>query len=504
MKNIYILLSLCFFSIRVWSQQIKYSQPESEDMRTLDFEIIGKVSGNYLVYKNLRSKDEVSVYDDDMNLKENFDLDFIPGKTINTEFIAYPDFFYVIYQFQKRNILYCMAAALDGNGKVVRKPFDLDTTNISYFSNNKIYGVINSEDKSKILVYKIQKKNDEYSFTTSLFNVGLQLIHKSRTETSFQDNKDVFSDFFVDNEGNFVFTKGTRINSRDYQQQLMLVTKRPLADTFSIYEFNLSGNFLDELKLKIDNLNKQYLLNSLYYNKRNGNVEGLYTSVWDKENNKLVSQNFAPFNDSIKLAVKSEGGTRQAFNNFFIRNVILKNDGGFILTAEDRTTQSQGMPWNRYNYLYGYPYLSPYGSFYPYSPSSYWYSGQYQNYYNGAPVRYFYENIAVFNLDKTGNLVWSNVIHKSQYDDFTDNYLSYTLIPSGGQINFLYNELERHNELLKVQSISAEGNLTRQPPPRNLDRGYEFMPRYAKQVSYNQLIVPCTYRNYICFAKIEL
>ncbi len=154
--------------------------------------------------------------------------------------------------------------------------------------------------------------------------------------------------------------------------------------------------------------------------------------------------------------------------------------------------------------MYGSPYLSPYNSFYPYSPSSYWYSGQYQNYYNGAPVRYFYENIAVFDLDKSGILVWSNVVHKSQYDDFTNNYLSYTLIPSGGQINFLYNELERHNELLKVQSISADGSLTRQPPLRNLDRGYEFMPRYAKQVSYNQLIVPCTYRNYICFAKIEL
>jgi hypothetical protein len=44
----------------------------------------------------------------------------------------------------------------------------------------------------------------------------------------------------------------------------------------------------------------------------------------------------------------------------------------------------------------------------------------------------------------------------------------------------------------------------RNPTLHNLDRGYDFMPRYAKQVSAHQLIVPCQYRNYVCFAKIDL
>ena len=105
---------------------------------------------------------------------------------------------------------------------------------------------------------------------------------------------------------------------------------------------NLSGNYLDEIKLKVDNVNQQYLINSLFYKKKNGNIEGLYTAVWDKKNDTLVSQNFAEFSDSIREQAKTEGGIRLAFNDYFIRDVILKKDGGFILTAEDHTTQSRG------------------------------------------------------------------------------------------------------------------------------------------------------------------
>ena len=251
-------------------------------------------------------------------------------------------------------------------------------------------------------------------------------------------------------------------------------------------------------------MNRQYLINSLYYSKRNGNVEGLYTAVWDKGNDKLVSQNFAPLTDSIRNAAKSEGGSRYAFNNYFIRDVILKKDGGFILTAEDHSAQSRGNTWNRYDYLYGYPSFSPYDSYYLYSPSSYWYSGRFRNSYNNnSQVRYYYENIVVLDLDNTGHLIWSNVLHKSQFDDDNDNFLSYNIILTGGEIHFLFNELERHTQLINDQTVSPDGLITRNPPLRSLDRGYEFMPRYAKQVSSYQIIVPCTYRSYICFAKIE-
>ncbi|MDQ6763789.1 MAG: hypothetical protein M3015_14335 [Bacteroidota bacterium] len=502
MKNFVLFFLFAFFLQNVFAQTITYSEPESDDARNLDFEIIGKISGNILVYKNIRNRFAVSVYDNNMKLKQRVDLDFIPDKTLNVDFIAYPDFAYLIYQYQKKSILYCMAAKIDGEGNVLKEPVELDTTFISFFADNKIYSTVNSEDKSKIMIYKIQKKNDNFNFTTLLFNDSLRLMHKSRINTDYDEHRSALSDFFVTNDGTFVFTKGTKSNSRDFLESADLITKAPMGDIFQAKQLNFAGNYLDEIKLKVDNVNNHYLINSLYYGKKRGNVEGLYTAVWDKNSNDFISQNFAELKDSVRAEAKTDGALRYALNDFFIRDVILKKDGGFILAAEDHSTQSRGNPWNRYDYLYGYPYS--YNSYYLYSPSSYWYSLRPRNYFNSnSQVRYYYDNIIILNLDDKGNLVWSNVIRKSQFDDNTDNYLSYNTIVTGGELHFIFNELERRNQLINDQSISPDGKITRYPPLHSLDRGYEFMPRYAKQVSSHQIIIPCTYRNYICFAKID-
>ncbi len=494
---IFLMLILPLVSI---CQRISYSAPENDDARTLDFDIIGKVSGNFLVYKNIRNRYAVSVYDNEMGLKERVTLDFMPDKTLNAEFVAYPDFAYIIYQYQKRNILHCMAVKIDGNAKKIGEPVELDTTQIGIFTDNKIYNMVNSEDKQKIMIFKIQKRNEKFNFKTLLFNSQLQLQQTSRTQMPYDDRREAFSDFYVDNDGTFVFAKSIRGSNRDLVSKLFLIIKTSQSDEFKENELPLGKNYLDEVTLKVDNINKRYLLNSFYYNEKRGNIDGLYTAIWDKQTNKLLIQNMAALSDSMKREAKTGGALRFAYNDFFIRNIVLKKDGGFILTAEDFTSQSRSNPWNRMDYLYGYPYLSSY-DYYLNSRSSYWYYFRPRN--NNSLSRYYYNNIVIMNIDKEGKFVWSNVIRKEQYDDGDDNFLSYQIMNAGGELHFLFNELERRNQLIADQSIDPDGKLTRNPTLKSLDKGYQFMPRFAKQVSSKQIIVPCMYRSYICFAKID-
>ncbi|HET7115415.1 MAG TPA: hypothetical protein VFI29_02935, partial [Hanamia sp.] len=267
MKNFFLFFILSAFYTVGFSQQITYSEPESQDSRSLDFQIIGKIHDNFLIYKNNRNNYAICSYDNSMRLLNRVDLKFMPDKTLNVDFITYPDFAYLIYQYQKRNIVHCDAVKINADGKLLTEPIELDTTHINFFTDNKIYSTINSEDKSKIMIYKIQKKNGKFNFTTLLFNDSLQLQHESWIPTNFDDRKDLFSDFFLDNMGNFVFTKGNRSSTRDFIQDLSLITKSPEADTFYLNRIDLSGNYLDDIKLKIDNENKHYVINSLYYTK---------------------------------------------------------------------------------------------------------------------------------------------------------------------------------------------------------------------------------------------
>jgi hypothetical protein len=51
--------------------------------------------------------------------------------------------------------------------------------------------------------------------------------------------------------------------------------------------------------------------------------------------------------------------------------------------------------------------------------------------------------------------------------------------------------------ILTDQTISPMGQVDRNPTFKNLDKGYDFMPRHAKQIGSRVAIVPCQYRGYL-------
>src|ERR1700744_355997 len=89
-------LTLATPSLKAQVQQITYTEPEREDGRRTNFEIIGKIDGNYLVFKNNNSISGVSIYDSTMHLQQRVPLTFMPERYINVDFVAYPDYAYII------------------------------------------------------------------------------------------------------------------------------------------------------------------------------------------------------------------------------------------------------------------------------------------------------------------------------------------------------------------------------------------------------------------------
>jgi hypothetical protein len=270
-------------------------------------------------------------------------------------------------------------------------------------------------------------------------------------------------------------------------------------DTFSYREIGLNDKYIDEVKLKIDNRNNRYLINTFYYKKNRGSIEGLLTYVWDKSVDKPYASQFTEIYDSLRAEANSDGMLRFALNNFFIRQIVVKGDGGFILAAEDYSSDSRGNNnFNRYDYLYNPYSLSP-GTYY-YNP----YSGYYrpQNNLNSQSTRYYCENILVMSISKTGQLQWSKVLHKNQFDDDEENFMSFSTLTSGNEIHFLYNA-DRKYQIISDESIAADGTVKRYPTLKSPQKGYQFMPSLSKQTGAGQIIIPCAYRNNICFARVD-
>jgi hypothetical protein len=106
-------------------------------------------------------------------------------------------------------------------------------------------------------------------------------------------------------------------------------------------------------------------------------------------------------------------------------------------------------------------------------------------------------------FNAAGKVEWSNVIRKSQFDDNTDNFIGYGVLNTGDKAHFLFNIQEKRTMILTDQSLSPDGQIDRNPTFKNVENGYEFMPRHSKQVGARQLIVPCQIRGATCFAKVE-
>ncbi|HEY4063506.1 MAG TPA: hypothetical protein VGM30_16480 [Puia sp.] len=480
-------------------QQILYTEPEREDSRRTNFEIIGKIDGNALVFKNNGASSAISIYDNDMKLVQRVPLTFMPDKYVNVDFVAYPDHFLIIYEYQKKSIVHCTAVKMDGQAQKIGEPVELDTTQIGFASNNKIYTTVVSEDKQRIMVFKINSKNPKnFLFTTFLYDAGLKLVDRHRIYLPMEERNELFTDFMLDNDGALVFGKYQRSGSNDYVSRVSLVTKGPVSDSFYVNDIGVGDRILDEIKMKADNNNQRYILTGFYYKQRRGNIEGLYSVIWDKATHVKLSEQTTVFNDELRAVAKStDANLKMAFNDFFIKHIITKRDGGYLLVSESLYTTSRGNMYNRWDYMnpgYGGGFYSPYY----YNP---YYSPWNRNY--GNPQRFHAENIMVLSFDKEGALQWSNVIPKSQFDDETENTISHELVNTGGELHFLFNLYERRNMLLNDQSISPEGKITRYPTLRNLDKGYDFMPRYGKQVSSYESIIPCLFRNYLCFAKVD-
>lgn len=508
-NNKFVILILALsFSIIANAQKVVYSEPDRDDNKSTNYEVIGRFNKNYLIYKSYRDFHYISIYDADMKMTEKNKLSFLPDNVLSVDFLNYNDFFYLFYQYQKRNIVYNMAVKMDITGKKMSEPVELDTTYVGGWGNNKLNTVIFSDDKQKILSYKINNKSEKQHIVTSaLYNKDLTLIHKSIFAVPMPESNDYLSNFKIDNDGDLYFLRASGSKQNDNINKLTFLYKSTESDAPEFYDVALNKIYLDEITLKLDNFNKQVLITSFYSKQRRGNVDGLYSHVWNKQTKNVVMNSFGVFADDFREEARGENGIKTAFNDYYINHIIHKKDGGFIVIAEAVYTSSRGgNNYNRWDYGYGSPtWGSTWGNGYGYYNgynSGFGYPWNRYGSYNNI-TRYYSDNIALISYDSTAKIEWTNVIHKSQYDDNSDNFLGYSMINTGDKIHFLYNNEERRQRILTDQYINADGQISRNPTLKNLDKGYEFMPRNAKQVSAKQIIVPCFYRNYVCFAKVE-
>lgn len=503
MKTFILVFWAAALSLSARSQTITYSEVDKADYKNIDFEILGNFSGNYLVYKNMNKRHEVTVYNSDMTIKDRKDLDFVSDRTENISFVSYPDYFIMVWEYEKGNITYCKGAKIDGLGNLIGTVMDLDTTKTRFFSNKVSYDFTWSENKKQVLLYKILTKNDEYSIVTKLYDENLRLKDSAKQILGYDDRRESFGDLQVSNNGTILFTK-TRQNSRpEYLSAMEVNFKKMNNDSLFTVKVPLNDELIEDPLVKIDNLNGKYIINTFSYSHNGRNVNGLFTALIEPDPFRVSQQRINVFDDTLRSNLSGKPDWRTAYNNYSLRNIILKKDGGFIAVAEDYYKQRRfGGTYDPYYPGSSYRYYSSPSDYYLYNRGYYGFYRPFNDPYS-RDVIYNYDDVISFSFTKDLTLQWNSVINKTTSDIENDNFLSFSNLNAGGEIHFIFLQKDNNRQILSDHALQPDGSIIRYPTLKSREAGFSFMPRLARQTGIREMIIPCLVRNNIAFAKIE-
>jgi len=501
-KMVLLGIFVLFLFQHASAQNILFSEIQKKDNKNIKFEILGKIEGHYLVYKNISRTHFLSTYDAQMQLIETNALDFLPESIFDIDFIRYPDYFIVLYQYQKNKRVFCNAAKVDIHGKLKQPISVLSYIDIGFFANQKIFKSVYSEDKKQILVFKKNVKNDLISLEAKLFNTDFYLIDSVFQQFSFNVHIENYTDCSVDNNGNFYFIKESTEFNGDNIKSMELYQHRFNKYGIENMSIDLKGFYVTGSCIKVDNINKKILLNAFYLDEKQDIAEGLYSTIIDPLNFLIEKSVFNIFSEDTKKSLQSEKYKND--NQPFIQseNILLKKNGGFILMVEDNYTE----------YVYQNNRLNNSNYFDPssgYTSNDYYLYNQYYNNYripnsfnNSNALRYYYKDIVMLGIGEDLQMEWVNQIKKNQVDVDQDNFLSFATINLGTQIQYVFIDKDPQHEIISIQGLFSDGSIKRYPAIKSRQMGYEFMPRFSKQVGSKELLLPYIYLGKIGFAKI--
>lgn len=481
MRSFRILLVFLFAAVPFigHSQEVIYSKYDKFDYRDDEYNIVGVIAGHLYTYRSTSDGAMLEAFDDSMNKAAVVMLDFFPARIYQARFIAYADKMVVLYQALESSKVVQYAAHLDSKGILKGKPVELGSFRTGLFGATRTYfQSAVSENKKWIVVYSISDKGGEITMDAKWLDDNGAIVKRSKS-TFKAENTVEHGEVNVSNEGTVYLAAYTPDGAMNYADQYWILSLAPGATKFEPKELQLNDKYAASGYMKIDNVNQRIYFGGFYSDKRNGGYNGVIYATYDIASRSYLMQKYLPLESNLS-GNNSSKRRNHAFDNYQPRQLIVKNDGGFVMVSEIAfvTTRSNFVPGLGY-----YSYYTPYMS--------------------SMVHEYHYDDIMALSYDKDGVREWSAFIPKEQYSQ-EDNgvFSSYALLNTGGTLAFLYNDFNSSRSKIQLATLEPDGKTDTRSFVAEGNDYPDWLPRSGKQVAARVLVVPCFHKKQICFARV--
>ncbi len=465
-------LLLLFLAIPGYAQEMVMSDdiPLRGDV---SYELLGAFKGRILLFRDQVTKYEVQGFDQQLRTSWSkvLTLDKKNPKVLGVTYSK--NDFSLIYHFRDQTNSVLKAMKFDPGANMIDS---VTIKNFGYLFFTPELEMVLSEDRSKVLIYYVEKQTTLHAFLFDNTTFSL-LWEKSITPAAGYSMWEDFRQILTDNEGNLYLILETnrflvRREGHNYQIFAFFGEDNRLVQ----FIVPLEGKLTYDVRFCFDNLNYHLVAAGLYAEKVNDRASG-YFMLRINPNADGHFINFEPFDD---LFVSSLAGKEieknRGISEITIRELVLRRDGGVLMIAE-RTREFErrlGAP-NRVSF-------DGMGRFI---------------------VDYYLDDIVAISMHPDGKTHWKTILPKKQYSqDDGGVYSSFFLFKTPGALRFLFNDEIRSENTVSAYLLNGSGSFDRQSLMNTEKLDIRLRFRDALQVSAGEVIIPSERRNRIRLVKL--
>lgn len=456
------------------AQQMTMSEPLTL-RNDVSYDLLGEVGGHTLLFRDQGVEFEVVAFDRKMQerWREKIELDKRQPKVL--DIIPEEGGFSIVYKHRYKSDL---ITKLHRYGPAANLIDSVTIKNYGALFYNPAITVVRSDDRSKVLIYYVEKQDIFRMVSFDLENS--EVIWESSFSPSSFSYYQHFRQLLVDNDGNAILVL-EKNNYRNQRETHYYEFHCYYGADESLVRFNIpmQGRLTYDAQFTYDHLNERLVGAGFYSEKNLGRADGtFYLSIPIQEHEDHLLA-FNSFDEAFLLTLLGKDADKnRGATDLEIRELVLRRDGGVLMIGEhirslDRRTAST----NR-NY--------------------------YDNNTGRFAVDHYYEEILALSIHPDGRYHWGNVLHKRQYSqDDNGIFSSFFLFRTGSNLRFLFNDEIKYENTVSEYVLNGNGSSERNSLLSTERLKLRLRFRDALQLDGDRLVVPSEHRNRLKLVRLE-
>ncbi|MCB0734056.1 MAG: hypothetical protein H6608_07865 [Flavobacteriales bacterium] len=340
-----------------------------------------------------------------------------------------------------------------------------------------------SNDRKRFLITHTEQSADgNRVLVSALLDDSLKLVHSKRWELDVKYDAFALHDILVDNSGNaYYLVNDHELTSRRNSEVPLdwrLFWYNPASDSMHDFEIIDSGFVLMGPHMSWDRGQNKINITAFYSGVEEvHDIIGLFNFYIKPIGIGAAKAQYHEFSADFKSVLTGENPTvgLEGVRNFKILDVLPNSNGGLSIVAERSsfTFESDVI------YVNGIPQSTS------------------RNIYN-------YEDVLVMALEPDLRIRWYHLINKSQSSLNDGGYYSSIITANTrSRIYVIYNDRLRTNGDVIQYTFTSDGEMNHKILIRSSEEYISVIPREARQIGYNKVILPVSKDKKFALLKLE-